>query len=392
MKRHILAATFAVLFCAAAFGQAGTVSLQNQEDATFYYVVDPPDLGNLTADSPLLESKVADFFAADGDTSGFMALAPQAEASLDNLTPGTHLLVGFFAQQDQDQFPVRVLSLQVDGSTGERFYALFADSPQLTVPRGVGRLTAFASGGAQGGTTAAAAPAGAASSAPADTAAATSAAASSAAGSVPAQGAVAASAPATTSASATPAAAPAGESPLPAIASFAASYAPDYFTREQKEGAFDVLPIAQSRAWSLTGTEVTQLSGALDAKALRLLLTVPAGFSENVSYFFYVFPTREAGKENALTLEIQPRANGNRGACLLWEKGVDTPKLIGMVSTGQDSVELDIGADQFASAILAKAGDSATIDFTAGWFDRALGTWEEFYYGTFPVAAIPARG
>ena len=368
MKRYICAAAIAILCSTAAFGQAGAVSLQNQEDVTFYYVVDPPELADITAGSPLLQSRVADYFASASDTSSFIKLAPQAEASVDKLTPGTHLLVGFFAQQDQDQFPVRVLSLQVDNSAGERFYALFADSPQLTVSRGVGRLMAFAAGGGQGAAAPTAAPA------------ATTATASGGNAAAPANSASAA--------------APAARSPaqLATIAAYAASYAPDYFTKEQKGAAFDVLPIAESRAWSLTGTEVTQLSGSLDAQGLRLSLSVPAGFSENVSYFFYIFGSREAGKENALTLELQPRANGSRGACLLWEKGVDIPRLIGTVTTGSGNVELDIGGNELNSDILSKAGSSATVDFTASWFDRALGTWEEFSYATFSVSALSARG
>ena len=178
---------------------------------------------------------------------------------------------------------------------------------------------------------------------------------------------------------------------LQTIAAFAASYSPDVFTRERK-GAFEVLPISESRAWSLTGTGVSSLSGVMDSKQLRLALTVRGGFSETVSYFFYVFPRRAAGKENLLTLEIQPRANGSRGACLLWEKGAAAPQLIGTVTTTQTSVELDIDVDQLHSAVMSKTGDAATIDFTAGWFDKSLGTWEEFYYSTFSTTDIPATG
>lgn len=172
------------------------------------------------------------------------------------------------------------------------------------------------------------------------------------------------------------------------IAAFASSYAPDYFTREQK-GAFDVLPLSESRAWMLTGTQIASLSGFRDSKQLRLALSVPKGFSATVSYFFYLFPQRAAGVENPLTLEIQPRANGARGACLLWEKGAAAPRLIGTVATSDTSVELDIPSDQLTTDILPAAGAAATIDLTAGWFDKALGTWEEFYYSTFSAADIP---
>jgi hypothetical protein len=174
------------------------------------------------------------------------------------------------------------------------------------------------------------------------------------------------------------------------IEAFADAYSPDVFTREQM-GAFAVLPIAESRSWTLTGTRVSALSAGQDADHLRLSISAPGGFSEKVSYFFYIFPRRAAGKENTLTMEIQPRANGSRGACLLWEQDAGTPLLIGTVTTSETSVELDIGPEELAS-ILSKAGEAATIDFTAGWFDRSLGTWEEFYYATFSAADIPATG
>ncbi len=206
--------------------------------------------------------------------------------------------MGFFAQDDQDQFPVRVLSLQADSSEGERFYALFADSPQLTVPRGVGRLTAFARGAQPASSAAATAAAPAARASPAASAAAPQQRAAASAAAAPAT-ATAAAPTAESTAAAAPAAAAASAAPAPAslqtIASFAASYTPDVFTREQK-GTFDVLPISESRAWSLTGTEITALAGVMDSKQLRLALSVPGGFSETVSYFFYVFPAGKRGR------------------------------------------------------------------------------------------------
>jgi hypothetical protein len=31
------------------------------------------------------------------------------------------------------------------------------------------------------------------------------------------------------------------------------------------------------------------------------------------------------------------------------------------------------------------------VDLTAGWFDHAVGSWEEFYFTTFSMADIPVR-
>jgi hypothetical protein len=49
---------------------------------------------------------------------------------------------------------------------------------------------------------------------------------------------------------------------------------------------------------------------------------------------------------------------------------------------------MDISTDQLTSGVPA-AGSSPTVDVTAGWYDRALGVWEEFYYTTFALEEIP---
>jgi hypothetical protein len=160
------------------------------------------------------------------------------------------------------------------------------------------------------------------------------------------------------------------------------------FTRETA-GSFDVLPVGQSRGWALTGTRIARLEGARDASGLHLALTVPGGFSEKVSYFLYVFTNRASGATSDMTLEIEPRANGSRAACLLWKNGGDRPVLLGAATTTGDTVEVDIGGDAAQAAPLFAANASA--DLTAGWYDKALGSWEEFYYTTVALADVPSQ-
>jgi hypothetical protein len=353
-----------------AFGQGATITLQNQDSSTLYYVVDPKDLAGLSPGSPFLASKVAGFFSSQGDVS-FSSLAPDASTEMTDLPDGAHLLVGFFAVQDQDDFPVRVITLQVDSSVGNRFYALFAGPAQLTVPRGVGKLAQFSREGAQPQAPAATATAAAQTVQPV---------------AAPQPGS---QQPTAVASSPTPAASSPAPAALPPIAAFTKAYDPVVFTQE-RQGDFSVLPVSQSRAWNTTGTRISSLSGALDNGALRLALTVQGGFSDKVSYFFYVFGTRAAGQENQLTLELAPRALGNKGACLLWRKGASAPQLIGDVSATSTTAEVDIGSDELQSDILAGIGENATVDLTAGWYDRGLGLWEEFFYATFSTAEITA--
>lgn len=340
MKKIILVAGIILAACALSFGQSGGVSLQNQENATFYYVVDPKELAGLSAGSPLLASRIAGFFAAR-DSFSFASLAPNASVRLDGLADGTHLLVGFFEVADLSEFPVRVISLQADSRVGDRFYAIFASPALLSVARDSGRLAGLAR-----------------------------------AGGVP----LAAGQPGDAAASL-----PAGLQP---IATFSAAFTPAFFTRE-KQGDFSVLPISDSRAWALTGTRIEAISGSLSGGALKLSLTVASGFAERVSYFLYVFGTRAPGKDNQFTLELQPRAEGARAACLLWRKGASTPTVVGDVAATDTTVELDTAAGQFPADLIAGIGATATVDLTAGWFDRGLRTWEEFYYTTFSIGDIP---
>jgi hypothetical protein len=365
-----LLAIIVVSACGAlAFGQSSAVILENQESSPFYYVLDPKELAGMTAGSPMLATKVSDFFAAAAKQDVFTQLAPDAQAKLQGLSDGTHLLVGFFAPEGLNELPVRVVPVQADSRMGDRFYAIFADPSLLSVPRGVGRLAQFArpAGGAPAGSAAAQAAA-----APQGAGAAQTAVAAQAMGAAPAQ---------------TASAAAATGGPLQLLQSFE-KYTPASFT-EEKQNVFDVLPIEKSQSWGHTGTRLQGLWGLLSKGDLRIAIAVSEGFSEKVSYFFYIFPATSPQSTNPLTLELEPRANGIQGACLLWKQGDATAKIIGSVKSEAGTVELDISAAQMSSDILATVGDSPVIDLTAGWFDRAIGTWEEFYYGTFSASQIP---
>jgi hypothetical protein len=422
MRKLTILAALLTFGLVGAYAQSSSVTLQNQEAATFYYVLDPQDLQGLSAGSPLLATKVAAFFAnAQGDPS-FSSVGPGSAGRLDNVPDGAHLLVGVFAQDGETDLPVRVLSIDANSKAGDRVYALFATPAQLTVTRGVGRLAWMAPASAatqvvSAQTAASAAPAPAASApgtAPPDSQTATptttttttntttttttstaSSAPSSSTASATTAAAASVPAPAATTAAASPASSPASTASavivtppkLGQIASFA-SYDPIIFTKEA-QGDFSVLPIAQSRGWQLTGTRISGLSGVIDTAGLHLALTVPGGVSESVSYFFYVFATRAAGQTNALTLELEPRAEGSHGACLLWQKGSTEPRLIGSLQSTPTRIELDVSSDDLDAAFGNVPSDTLSADVTSGWYDRALGTWEEFYYTTILAGQIP---
>lgn len=109
MRRMLCAAVLAAAVSSLGFAQGASVTIQNEEGSTFYYSVDPQELAQVTPGSPLAATRVAEFFAAQADQPQFTALAPGAQASLTGLSDGAHLLVGFFAVDNQDAFPVRRL-------------------------------------------------------------------------------------------------------------------------------------------------------------------------------------------------------------------------------------------------------------------------------------------
>jgi hypothetical protein len=341
MKKTILMALAAACLCGAAYAQTSSVTLENQEGSIFYYIVDPKELDGHTAGSPLLSAKVAEFFASKADDTSFTPLAPGNEASIGPLPDGTHLLLGFFAVEGLSDFPVRVLSLVADSKIGNRFYAIFASPALMSVARGQGRLAAF--GPLKRGQAAVAQPT---------------------AGGEESQAAAA------------------------TLATFSDTYSPESFSRE-KQGDFAVLPISESRGWGLTGTRIKSVSATIQSGVVKVSLDAPQGFSEHVSYFFYVFDSRVSSKGSSATFELEPRADGDRGACLLWKQGSAAPSIIGEVKSDETRVEVDIGRDQLPSSA-PDGGASPTVDLTAGWYDRALGVWEEFYYTTFALEEIPA--
>jgi hypothetical protein len=340
MRKILCAAALVAAFSSLGFAQGASVTIQNEEAVAFYYTVDPLDLAQVTPGSPSAATKVAEFFATQATEPQFQALAPGGQATLRGLSDGAHLLVGFFKVENQDTFPVRVITLQADSSMGERFYSVYGSPALVEATRGVGRLSEFArsSSSEQGEKTAAAPPA----------------------------------------AEAAP------------MISFSKSYDPVYFTREA-QGDFSVQPIASSRSWALQGTHVTALSAHIDQGTLTVSLTSADGFSPDVSYFIYAFAARAAGTPDAFTLELRPGALPDRGACILWQKtdGVATPTIFGTVKVEGTTATLTASLKDEPAPVPEELSSASSFDLTSCRFDKSSGVYEEFYFATVALADIP---
>jgi hypothetical protein len=415
MKRTVVVSTVLLLASALAFAESSTVTLQNQEGATFWFTVDPKELSDVAIGSRQLAEKVAAFFAEQTDSFPFRPLAPDSQLTLEGLAEGPHLLVGFFDVEGEGSLPVRAFSVQADKGPGDRFYALFSGPALLTVPREGGRLANLAKAKAP------------AEAVPAQQA-----------GEQPPQAEVASvevGAVEVAPAEAAPAELVAGEQPpaeqlpeeqtpieqapedqapleqaeasppqelvaateeaapieLPPIASFSPTYSPVVFTRESRD-SFTVLPIAQSRYWEQEGTRLDSLSGTIGDGTLRVSLRSANGFSRDVSYFFYLFAARTLGKENATTIELLPLAKEGQGACVLWQRGAGeggaaaAARIVGSVSVIENVCDLEIDVSGLPPEIVADLGDNPSIDLSSCRYDARSGVFEEFYYTTIQLA------
>ncbi len=358
---HKIACLLAVLLlvCQTVAGQASTsgqtaVTLQNQENSTFYYVLDPAELAGITASSPLLESEVALYFSQETEAFPFSTMKPKTTVTIEGLAAGTHLLVGFFAMEEKTEFPVRIISVQVDTKLGQRTYELYSEPALLNPARGLGKLARF--------------------------------------GATPSP--LAAAEAKTPAVTAVEAAAQAVEKPptveLSEIATFSNTYTPAVFTRE-KEKSFIVLPIEQAGYWNRNGTRIASLSGRMTAKTMNLEIISASGFSKNVSYFIYLFENRNLGQENTYTIEIIPVLEGRSGgAALLWVKGRAAPSYFGTMTVEGPVLRIAADLALLPSGLRDSIGSGASADVTSCYFDDGVKTYEEFFYTTFAISELAA--
>lgn len=156
MKTAIVIAVAALAAALPLAAQTSSVTLQNQEPSVFWYAVDPRGLEDVSVGSRQLAERVGEYFAVDTEEFPFLPLAPDTPVTLTGLSQGTHLVVGFFLVEGEEDLPVRAFSVQVDQGGGDRFYALFSGPALLTIKRAAGRLAGLET---TGGTFAAAMPA-----------------------------------------------------------------------------------------------------------------------------------------------------------------------------------------------------------------------------------------
>jgi len=387
MKLTFLVGVLIVAVAGLLSGQSYTVVIQNAEEETFHYVLDPPELTAFETATSIFENVVYDYFAeapeAADDFAGFSELSPGQAVSLEGLAEGRHLLVGFFVVPGQMGFPVRVINLQAGGGLDERTYRIYSEPALITARAGRGRISEYAP-----------IPPRVVAQSPAKTEAASRIAAPAAAAS-----------PAAVSAAAT--ARPTAEQgffrfqidnryedwePIPALLSFPSDRFLPSFTREQYGGAFEVLPIGQSRHWGSKGTSINEIKVVNNLEAVYLYISTHSALSPETSVFLYFYSDqnlRRLGATNRFTLELVPAKAEEPGLVVLWEKE-RKPVIVGTLASGSFFLEAKIDKNLLYDILVAKP-EITFFDLTTSFFDRQELTYEEFYIASVSFGEIPTE-
>ena len=394
MKRLVLIGVLIVAAAGLLWAQSYTVVIQNAEQMTFHYVLDPPELTAFETATSIFENVVYDYFAqapANGDDfSGFSELAAGESLSLEDLAEGKHLLVGFFVIPGQMGFPVRVITLQAGGGLDERTYQIFSEPALLTARAGRGRISDYDPIPPQA--VAAAVPSAEAQALAPATSAAPTAAAAGGAEAAPVVPAVAA---------------PAAEEgffrfqidnqyedweAIPAFLSFASDRTLPSFTREQYGGDFEVLPIDQSRHWGSKGTSLNEIKVVNNIKSIYLYVSTHSALSPDVSVYLYFHTDqnrRRLGATNRFTLELLPAKAEEPGLVVLWEKD-RKPMIVGTLASGSFFLEAKIDKNLLYDIEVAKPAITF-FDLTTSFFDRQELAYEEFYVASVSLGEIPTE-
>ncbi len=413
MKLTFLVGAFFAATAGLLWGQSFTVVIQNADEESFHYVLDPPELTAFETATSIFENVVFDYFVqapVEGEEfTGFNDLAPGESVVLEQLAEGKHLLVGFFVIPGQMGFPVRVITLQAGGGLDERTYRIYSEPALITARAGRGRISEYAPIPPQ--PVARAVESAEAGARPVESAVATAsegteAGARPAESDAPASPRVAASPP--TAAPAAPAPAASTEQrgffrfridnqyedweAIPTFLSFPADRSLPSFTREQYGGEFEVLPIDKSRHWGSQGTSINEIKVVNNLDAVYVYISTHTALSPNVSVFLYFHTEqnlRRTGATNRFTLELLPAKAEEPGLVILWEKE-RKPMIVGTLASGSFFMEARIDKDLLYDIQTAKP-EVTFFDLTTSCYDRQELAYEEFYIASIPLAGIPTE-
>ncbi len=346
---------FTIIFTIAGnlgFGETYSVLLNNPEESSFYYVLNPPELNGFDPAGSVFLGILYDYFADDTAETEFKEIPPGTSVRVEGLSRGTHLLLGFFAVPGKAELPVRVVRILTGGGIDERFYTIYKEPSLINVRISRGRLKNFFLSSR----------------------------------------------------------APRMEGvkdiitgfgisidnryedweQIPYLAEFSESFSPISFTREQYGSSFETFPIGQARHWREGGTQLNEIKAVDYKDKLYLYCSTRSAISDNLSIFLYFHGDRTASKENRVTLELLPARADKPGLAVLWVKGKE-PALVGRLASGSFFLEAEIFIEKVYQALEDRSfSDLTTFDLTASYYDNIEIVYEEFFFATLSVKDIPA--
>ena len=174
---------------------------------------------------------------------------------------------------------------------------------------------------------------------------------------------------------------------VPAVARFADSYSPYYFSRETP-GKRETLTVDRSLYWNRGGTQIREIKGIIEGGSLYIYVGTETNLAPEVSIFGYVYLGRKSGEVNRYTLELLPARRKGGGFVAIWSrdgKAVEAGELV----NSSFSVECRIDISKVPADIVSAWGD-VSIDVTTCYREAASGTYEEFYFTTLYPADMMA--
>ena len=168
---------------------------------------------------------------------------------------------------------------------------------------------------------------------------------------------------------------------LPELAFFSADFSPVFFNLE-KAGSTESARVSDSLYWGRGGTNVREIKGFTDRESIYLYLESHTPFSEELSFYIYLYPDREKAMENRFTIEIVTTRGSRESMVLMWEKDRVLPKLIGQVAHSSIMLECRIPIADLPDELSSYDISKASFDVTSCYHARTSGLFEEFFFAT----------
>jgi len=171
--------------------------------------------------------------------------------------------------------------------------------------------------------------------------------------------------------------------PIPFLAGFSASYAPSRYKLEDPDGTRN-RAIDHSLFWEKGGTRLDTVKARFSTHHLYLMFGSTSELTRGLSYYLYGFPGDRTG---ASRYTLQIAVDLPSGPVLLWERGKERPRVVGTYVRDTFYLEADVWLDRFGVTGPELASSSFSADLVSAFYGAKQ--YEEFFYTTLFLRNIP---